>query len=147
MRLHHTKNKGDPGVLYAKVDLAEKGYRLLLPLSEHEPFDLVAYQRERFLRVSVKYRSASNGVIVVKLVSIWADRRGNHFVPLDKRSVDLVCIYCPDTRCCYYIDPTTVEKTIQLRLVPPRNNQKKDVSWAKDFTEIPERLREDEEET
>ena len=70
MRPHHTKNKGDLGVLHAKVDLAEKGYRLLLPLSEHEPFDLVAYKDGTFLRVQVRYRTMVNGFICVEFKSI-----------------------------------------------------------------------------
>ena len=41
---HHTKNKGDLGVLKAQVDLHEKGYMILLPQSEHSPFDVVGYK-------------------------------------------------------------------------------------------------------
>ena len=36
---HHTKNKGDLGVLKAQVDLYQKGYLILLPHTEHSPFD------------------------------------------------------------------------------------------------------------
>ncbi|WP_180230119.1 hypothetical protein [Bacillus sp. AFS073361] len=32
---HHTKSKGDLGVLKAQVDLYEKGYMILLPHTEH----------------------------------------------------------------------------------------------------------------
>jgi len=59
----------------------------------------------------------------------------------DKQSIDLICIYCPDTRLCYYLEPLDFRKTAMLRLTPPRNHQVKRIAWAKDFTEIPERLR------
>ena len=45
---HHTKDKGDLGVLKAQVSLYEQGYSILLPLTEHAPFDLVAYKDNDF---------------------------------------------------------------------------------------------------
>ena len=70
--------------------------------------------------------------------SFWADRHGVHSVPLDRNSIDCLCIYCPDTHACYYVDPrATAVKTICLRIDATRNNVKKRVVWAKDFTEIP----------
>jgi len=61
MRIHHTKNKGDLGVLKAQADLAEQGYMVLLPLTEHHAFDLAIYKDGVFKRVQVKYRSAYQG--------------------------------------------------------------------------------------
>ena len=42
--MHHTKQKGDLGVLKAQLDLFEQGFILLNPMTEHAPFDLVAYK-------------------------------------------------------------------------------------------------------
>jgi hypothetical protein len=137
MRRHHTKNKGDLGVLHAQLDLAEKGYRILMPLTEHEAFDLVAYRDDRFYRVQVKYRAAVNGCIYVPFKSSWADRHGVHTLKMDKSSVDVVCVYCPDTRRCYYIDPRRFPGSVSLRLAPARNGQSKRVFYAEQFTEIP----------
>lgn len=139
MRFHHTKNKGDLGVLHAMTDLAEKGFRVLLPLSEHEPFDLVAYDGTSFLRVQVKYRAAVNGLIHVPFTSSWADRSGTHTVRMNKGDVDVLCVYCPDTRCCYYVCPREFPnvKGLTLRLVPTRNKQSKRVFLAGAFTDVP----------
>ena len=41
MFVHHTKEKGDLGVLKAQVDLNQQGYQILIPLTEHAPFDIV----------------------------------------------------------------------------------------------------------
>lgn len=140
MRAHHTKNKGDLAVLHAQVDLAEKGYRILLPLTEHEYFDLVAYKDSRFIRIQVKYRTAKDGVINVSFKSWWADRHGCHKLLMDKDMVDLVCVYCPNTRRCYYIDPRRYGQRACLRLEPVKNGQRKRVSLADDFIEIPDPL-------
>jgi len=53
---HHTKNKGDLGVVKAFCDLVEKGFVILFPATEHAPFDLAAYKDNRFIRIQVKYR-------------------------------------------------------------------------------------------
>ncbi len=57
MASHHTKDKGDLGVLKAQVDLFEQGFTICLPQTEHSPFDLVAYKNGKFYRVQVKYRA------------------------------------------------------------------------------------------
>jgi len=41
--MHHTKDKGDLGVLKAQVDLFEHGFIVALPVTEHAPFDLIIY--------------------------------------------------------------------------------------------------------
>jgi hypothetical protein len=138
MRAHHTKNKGDLGLVQAQLDLVKKGYGVLLPITEHEAFDLVAYHRDRFIRVQVKYRRAVSGVIGVPVKSSWADRHGVHTIPMDKRAVDVVCVYCPDTDCCYYVDPRRFRVGVSLRISETRNGQAKGVWLAKDFLDLPE---------
>jgi hypothetical protein len=66
---HHTKSKGDLGVAKAYCDLVEKGYAVLFPATEHTPFDLVAYDGSRFVRIQVKYRRAVNGSVHIRMVN------------------------------------------------------------------------------
>ena len=120
---HHTKNKGDLGVAKAYADLVAQGYLVLFPASEHAPFDLVTYDAGVFLRVQVKYRSARSGALQVHFRSLWADRNGTHSVPMDKASVDVVCIYCPETDACYYVRPAEHGSSVTLRVEPSRNGQ------------------------
>src|SRR5688572_9669716 len=112
MRYHHTKNKGDLGVVKAIADMVDKGWRILLPMSEHDPYDFVAYDGERFVRVQAKYRAAVRGSILLELKANWSDRNGLHKVHIDKDAIDLVCLYCPDSDRCYYFRPQDVEKCI-----------------------------------
>jgi hypothetical protein len=138
MRSHHTKDKGDVGVAHAIADLADQGCVVLTPLCEHAPFDLVAYRDGRFVRVQVKYRTLSNkGSLEVQFRSTWSDARGTYARPLDKSHVDIVCIYCPDTRSCYYVDPGQFEKSVSLRVTPTRNGQHRHILDAAAFRELP----------
>ncbi len=138
MRPHHTKDKGDIGVAHAIADLADHGFVVLSALCEHAPFDLVGYRDGMFLRVSVKYRAlSSRGTIDVRFYSTYSDSNGTHSRPTDKDEVDVVCIYCPDTGACYYIDPKAFNTAVSLRVRPSRNNQSRNVLVAEDYRGLP----------
>jgi hypothetical protein len=141
MRTHHTKTKGDLGVMAAAYDLTKKGFIVCFPMTEHAPFDLIAYAGGQSLRVQVKYRTLSRGCVSVQFVAVWSDRHGVHRQRVDKEEIDLVCIYSPDTERCYYVDPNACAQSISLRVVPAANCQSMDVRPADEFLDIPERLR------
>ncbi len=137
MAAHHTKDKGDLGVAKAHADLVGKGFVVLFPATEHAPFDLVAYRDHRFRRVQVKYRSSARGSVEVKFSSSWSDRHGKHATATDKSSIDLLCLYCPETDCCYYLDPSQFRTSVTLRFAPSRNGQHVGVLEAERFREVP----------
>ncbi len=136
--MHHTKDKGDLGVLKAQLDLFEQGYAILNPVTEHAPFDLVAYRDGVFKRVQVKYKSVDRtGSITVHFRSCWTDKHGTHMRHVNKDEIDLYCIYCPDTESCYYLDPSDYGKSVTLRVETPRNNQQRNVRLADDYRRVP----------
>ena len=138
LRIHHTKKKGDLGVLKAQVDLHQQGFEILNPLTEHAPFDLVIYKNNTFRRVQVKYKSVDRaGTLAIRFSSFWADKNGTHQRHVDKNEIDLYCVYCPDTDECYYFDPKQFNRSINLRVKAPKNNQGKFVKRASDFRRIP----------
>ncbi len=143
MRYHHTKNKGDLGAIKAMADMTAKGWSVFVGLSEHQAFDFAAYREGRFLRVQAKYRAlGSTGTLTIPFSTCWADRHGVHSVPIDRLSLDLFAIYCPDTGACYYVDPSLCEGgCIVLRVSPTRNRQAKGIRWAQDHVEIPSTVR------
>jgi hypothetical protein len=134
---HHTKNKGDLGVAKAYCDLVVKGYLVLFPTTEHAPFDLVAYDGTRFIRIQVKYRKAVKGALLVNLINWWSDKNGCHGKQVDKAQVDVFCVYCPDTDKCYYFSAVEVNVSVSLRIDTPKNNQSKNVRFADDYTGVP----------
>jgi hypothetical protein len=138
MAAHHTKDKGDLGVLKAQVDLFEQGFTIFVPLTEHCPFDLVAYKDGEFRRVQVKYRAMDkSGKVDVKFSTCWADRRGTHTSPIDKSEVDLFCVYCPDTDECYYLRPRDFGSNVSLRVETPKNGQARGIHVASEFRRAP----------
>ena len=135
---HHTKVKGDLGVLKAQVSLYEQGYLILQPVTEHAPFDLVAYKDGTYKRVQVKYKSLDKtGALTIHLRSCWADKNGTHMQAINKGEVDLYCVYCPDTDECYYFKPDDFDKSVTLRVETPKNNQTVNVNFTTDFLRVP----------
>ncbi|MEX0664822.1 MAG: group I intron-associated PD-(D/E)XK endonuclease [Acidimicrobiia bacterium] len=138
MGSHHTKDKGDIGVAHAIGDLADQGFVVLVALTEHSPFDLVGYRAGMFVRVQVKYRALSaNGTIEVQFRSTWSDSKGTYVRALNKEDIDVVCVYCPDTRACYYVDPKQFGRSVTVRVTPSRNGQERLVLLADAFREVP----------
>ena len=135
---HHTKDSGDLGVLKAQSDLCQQGYMVCLPLSETSPFDLVVYKNGMFKRIQVKFRSLnSRGTLDVKFDSIWSDTHGVHRKRIDKREIDLFCIYCPDTDECYYFDPLKFRRSVTLRVRTSANSQKKGINPVSEYRRVP----------
>jgi hypothetical protein len=134
---HHTKNKGDIGVLKVKVDLATKGYAVGSLETEHYPFDVISYKDKQFRRIQVKYKEARKGAITVHFKSYWSDKHGTHSKPVDKTEIDLYAVYCPDTDCCYYFNPEDFNKSVTLRVDTPLNNQLAKIHLADDYREVP----------
>jgi len=135
---HHTKNKGDLGVLKAKLDLFEQGYLILNPETEHAPFDLVIYKDGSYRSVQVKYRSLSKrGNLEVAFRSSYCDSNGIVTKASNKEVIDIYAIYCPETDECYYFDPLSFNKSITLRVDTSRNGQHIGIHYASTYRKVP----------
>ena len=111
---------------------------ILLPLTEHSPFDLVAYKDGEFRRVQVKYRAVDKfGKVDVQFSTSWSDKHGTHTSALDKSEVDIYCIYCPDADECYYLRPADFGSTASLRVKAAKNGQQQGVNLATDYRGVP----------
>jgi hypothetical protein len=139
MREHPTKNKGDLGVLKAQADLCAKGFLVCIPLTEHAPFDLVAYKSGKFKRIQVKARSLRAGRLDIRFEHSYSDSRGVHTKRVEINSIDVYCVYCLDNDTCYYFSTRQfVNQTfISLRVSTPKNNQSRYIHWAEDYREVP----------
>lgn len=135
---HHTKNKGDLGVLKVKVDLFEQGFLILVPETEHSPFDLVIYNEGVFKTVQVKYRNLTkNGVLEIPFRSSYSTSKGVKTISVNKSLIDIYAVYCPQTDECYYFNPSDYNKSITLRVKTPLNNQALKVHEASNFRKVP----------
>ena len=139
MASHHTKDKGYLGVGMVISDLMCHGIGVFIPLSEHQPMDLIAVDdRGRLARVQVKYRSMkADGIIYLRLRNAYSDANGYHEKQVDRSQFDCCAIYCPDTGKIYYLRNDDIPEqniaAVTLRVRPPASNQRKKVIMASDF--------------
>lgn len=135
---HHTKDKGDTGTANVIADLLLKKIQVCLPISEHLPFDLVGVKEDgTLIRVSVKYRSVKNGIITVPFYSSYSDSKGVHKKAVNKKLIDILAIYCPETKKVYYINPYEFDKTLTIRIEKTKNNQNKNIKLAENYLMVP----------
>ncbi len=111
--MHHTKEKGDIAVAKVIGDMAGRGWKIMLPVSEHLPFDLVAYKNKRFLRVQVKYSAGDKPRLDIR--QRWSDSKGSYSKYSSKSEVDIYVVYNPDRNRCYYVLPWEFK---QQKIVP-----------------------------
>ena len=135
--IHHTKQKGDLGLFKAQADLSEKGWTILHPMTEHAPFDLVAYKNGVFKRIQVKYRAPTKGKIEIKFESTWSNKKGIHKISFDLNQIDTVCIYCPTIDQCCYIDTKDIKgNSLTVRITKPKNSQTVGIRMFEEYLEI-----------
>lgn len=135
---HHTKDKGDIAVGEVIAHLMREGTQVFLPISEHLPFDLIAVSpsMQEISRVQVKYVTARNGVVRIRLRRTHADRHGIHSKPLRLDEIDALAVFCPDTNKVYYVRRSEAEgfrRMLSLRLTPSKNGQNRKIRSASDF--------------
>jgi len=63
---------------------------------------------------------------------------GDPGAPAREHDVDVVRVYCPDTKACYYVDPKTFARSATLRVTPTRNRQERYILQADAFRQVPD---------
>ena len=132
--MHHTKTKADIGVGKVITDLLMKGYVPCIPLSEHQPYDIVAISSNgKAFRLQVKYATLKkNGTIDVKFRRTWIDNYGVHSVDYGENEFDFYALYCPEKEFVLYV-PNQKHCPKSIRFDKTANNQEKYVKWARDY--------------
>ena len=116
------------------AEALRRGYKVALPVGEDWRYDLIVLRQNKLERVQCKYTESNGQYVEVRCRSTnnW------NVLKYTKEDVDWVVAYDKTTDRCYFIPSSmlgTGRSTIWLRLLPPKNGQKKDILWAKDFTD------------
>lgn len=135
--MHHTKVKVDIGLCKVITDLTMKGYVPCIPLSEHQPFDILVVMHNHFiLRLQVKYATLKrNGTVEVRYRRNWADKKGVHTKAYTKDEFDYYAIFCPEKDVVLYV-PNTLDCPKSIRFDKSANNQALNIKWANDYLKI-----------
>jgi hypothetical protein len=138
-RLNH-KEMGERSEAIVIGRLVYAGYTVLKPFGENQRYDFVIEDADRkFWRIQCKtaWLSKDQKTIVFNACS-------NHYAytwqkhTMTRRhyrgEVDYFAVYSPDLEKVYLIPIEHVgTSNTTLRLIPPANNQEKNIHWAKDY--------------
>jgi hypothetical protein len=134
--MRNTSQIGEISRTQVIAALALQGKRILLPLGDHQRYDLVVEDEGVFLRVQCKTGRLIRGAIIFNPCSI--DSRSKQGGCIRKEysaeEIDLFGVYCPDNHHCYLVPVTEATRTgCSLRIDPPRNGQKTRIRWAQAY--------------
>jgi prevent-host-death family protein len=135
--VHADQNlKGNAAELAVAAEAAKLGLTVLMPMTEHERYDLVLGISGRLLRVQCKWGSIRDGTIRVRLDSSYhSPTRGYVVKTYAADEIDLVAVHCGDLRRSYLLPQELFagRSTVYLRLAPARNNQRASLNLAADY--------------
>ena len=123
-----TKEKGDVGLVKVIADLTMKGATIFLPLSEHMPFDLIAYKDGKCYRIQAKY--TMNGVVRNKRA--WVSCKKNHSRNYASDDFDYYGLYLPEVDRVIY--PSIKFGGCTIRCIVP--NAATPFYWYEDFIDF-----------
>jgi hypothetical protein len=111
------------------------GIGVYRPVFEGGRYDLVLDVQGRLLRVQSKWAPLDGSVVVVRCYSTTRAREGSRVTTYKGCEVDVIAAFCPQLDRVYMIPPILFErrKTILLRTVVGRKNQRERVNWADDY--------------
>ena len=132
-----TKEKGDIGSTKIMAEITEKLYNVSIPIAEHLKYDLIIEKNGKMCRVQSKYTLMKDNKIEVKIESLWANKKGNHSSKRQKGDYDILAVYCPNTKECYFLaDKDFESKTSVILRVNSAKNKNSKIRWAKDYKDI-----------
>jgi hypothetical protein len=118
---------GEAAVLHAFI---QRGFDVLMPFGEGLPYDLVVPIRDGFLRVQCKTAWPRGGCLVF---NSHATDHGRGPVSYVGRA-DLCGVYFSPRETVYLVPVDISVHEGRLRLDPTRNNQRRRIRWADDYS-------------
>ena len=118
------------------AEAARLGLTVLMPMTEHERYDLVLGVSKRLLRVQCKWGACDGETISVRLTSSYhSPTRGYVTRTYARDEVDAIAVYCEATGKCYLLPIESVAGLglFTLRLSPARNNQRAALNFAAEY--------------
>lgn len=134
--MRNTSHIGEISRTQIIAALTLQGKTVLLPMGDHQRYDLVIDEGGTFLRVQCKTGRLLRGAIAFNPCSIDSRNKQGGCIRrgYGEEEIDCFGVYCPDNRTCYLVPVTDAARTgCFLRVDAPRNGQKTRIRWAVDY--------------
>lgn len=100
---HNPNHKGNVAELAIAKEAAELGLSVLMPLTEHECYDLALGVGGQLLRVQCKWARKVEGVVMINLTRSRRGPTGHIRRSYSADEIDAVGAYCGDLDECFLI--------------------------------------------
>ena len=109
------------------------GFYVSIPFTHLAAYDLIVDTGKELLKVQAKTAWVSQGCV------LYHGRRrvgGGHTTrrAYNNGEIDYFAVYCPQTNSLFAVPAEGHGKAGMLRIEPTKNNQKKMIRWAKDYS-------------
>lgn len=127
-----TKGVGERSEAIILAHLLKKGFVVLLPFGNNQPYDMVIDHEDQMIRVQCKTGRRQGGSLVFNTCS-------QSSVSYKRRSyagrADIFLVYFPETEKIYRVPVigTPAGSSCTLRIDPVKTDPKRVFRWAKDF--------------
>lgn len=133
-----SKQKGNLTELKCISAFYELGYQCSIPYGENSRYDFIADINGKLIRVQCKTSHEIDlGVIEFFCRSCRSNTQSNLRRRYTVDEVDYFCTYWNNM--CYLVPINECSVSKKLRFIPPKNNQKVGISYAKDY-ELPNQI-------
>ena len=133
-----SKQKGNLTELKCISAFYELGYQCSIPYGENSRYDFIADINGKLIRVQCKTSHEIDlGVIEFSCRSCRSNTQSNLRRRYTVDEVDYFCTYWNNM--CYLVPINECSVSKKLRFIPPKNNQKVGISYAKDY-ELPNQI-------
>ena len=114
------------------------GVPVLRPMSEHGRYDLVFEIDRELLRIQCKWAAYKGDVMLVHTDCNYLSPRGYVRSTYGAHEIDAIAAYCEHLDACYLLPIELIagHHVLNLRLAPPRNNQRAAINWAADYESL-----------
>ncbi len=131
----NSKAIGERSEAIILAKLLEVGYGVLTPFGDNRRYDLVIEDDDRqFWRIQCKTGKSDREKITFATASSYNHTMQNKGWKTYRGQIEYFAVYCPQTKGVYLIPVDHVGAIGgKLRLTPTKNNQEKNVKWAKDY--------------
>lgn len=131
-----TREKGNLGELIAMKEMVKKGYDVLLPTSDHVPFDFVAHKNGELTKVQVKARRNVNGKItdITLMKNNYYNSQGMQREAYNENDWDWLLVVDIETEKIYKLVRSDFDAAVlTLRTEAPKNGQTKGIRLAENY--------------
>jgi hypothetical protein len=137
-RRQNNKAIGELSEAIIRAKLLEVGFDILIPSGDNLRYDLVIEDADgSFWRIQCKTGRSNGEYISFAPASLYYHTRAGrttHGSRSYHAQIDYFAVYCPETRGVYLIPvEDTGSSQMNLRLVPARNKQEKNIRWAREY--------------